>query len=195
MTPLKPDYEFAFAHIRPKPPTMFVTLAYNMAQGGSGPQGTTHQLGQGGVEHRASARRPLHFNLSALRLTSDLRKLDAAVHGRLFGRNFFRLKFERRLFWIAVREGRDANPHVHMAWWVPGPMIRTFACLFGQAKREDIWRQQTGSGSSQAELVDGHLEWARYMLKTNPHLASGDDTIFLASQFWPAECRPEMAAT
>lgn len=195
MTPSKPDFVVALANLRPKPPTLFVTLAYNIAQGGSASPRTSHQLGIGGIEHRASARRPLHFNLSPLRLTADLRTLDAAVHARLFGRNFYRLKFERRLFWMAVREGRDANPHVHMAWWVPGDLIRKFALLFGQAKREDIWRDQTGSGSSQVKIIDGGLDWVNYMLKMNPHLATGDDTMFVASQFWPSDCRPEMAAT
>jgi hypothetical protein len=191
--PPKADFVTAIAKLRPKPPTLFLTLAYNVAQGGSAPTPATHQLGLHGVEHRASARQPLHGGLSALRLTADLRRLDGTVHARLFGKNFYRLKFERRLFWVGVREGGNVNPHFHMAWWVPGPLVRNFALLFGQSRREDVWRDQTGSGASHVRIIDGGLDWAHYLLKANPHLAAGDESLFVASQFWPADCRPAEA--
>jgi len=190
----KAEYTQALAALRPKPPTLFVTLAYNLAQAGSGPRNPGLQLGFQRREHPASARRPLYGALSPLRLTADLRRLDGAVHARMFGRNYYRLPFERRLFWIAVREGGDVNPHVHMAWWVPGDSVLQFARLFGQAQREDVWRDQTGSGSSHVRVVDGGIDWVTYMLKNNPHLSMRDDAFYWASQFWPDTCRPTMAA-
>jgi hypothetical protein len=105
-----------------------------------------------------------------------LRILDAAWNRKLFGKKFFRLPEDRRLFYVALPEHKS-NLHYHLLVRVPVAVRNSFRAIIPA-----LWKRQVPSGTVDVREIDNLRTAAGYAVKSLWNDFSRDHYV-LSSQF------------
>jgi hypothetical protein len=100
--------------------------------------------------------------VSDRRIRCDLRALHARIDRQLLGTRFHLLKPEQRSRFIAVVEGKDYHPHVHIMLQIKPP---NRSAEFAAMLHAGLWKRFAPAGSYELSLITDAHGWAAYCLK------------------------------
>jgi hypothetical protein len=89
-----------------------------------------------------------------------LRILDAAWNRKLFGKKFFQLPADQRLFYVALPEHKS-NLHYHLLVRVPVAVRNSFPAIIPA-----LWKRQVQSGTVDVREIDNPKTAVGYALKS-----------------------------